>query len=175
MRSCKKKTESHGFALRQVPETCPLSRYATEVSRDEVLKYRSMAPLPLAESGLDWWKSHETELPILANLARRYLCIPATSVASERVFSTAGDMASSQRSGVQPNCVQLIFLKKISSKVGKKHVIAICLFKSLLLYLFSLNSLWYYCQLHFAVFPKCSGNICNVYNKSKNTYGPLNM
>ncbi|MCI4395786.1 hypothetical protein PGIGA_G00196020 [Pangasianodon gigas] len=81
-----------GNSFQQMPETCPLSRSASEVSREEVLKYRSMAPLPLTES---------------------YLCIPATSVASERVFSTAGDIVSSQRSSLQPDCVdQLIFLKK---------------------------------------------------------------
>lgn len=160
-----KKTDSHGFALRQhfqqVPETCPLSRswgqQTTEVSRDKVFKYRSMAPLPLAESALDWWRSQETELPILANLAKSYLCIPATSVASERVFSTAGDIVSSQRSSLRPDCVdQLIFLKKMSSTVGKKHVIAICLFKSLLLYSLPCFNWtlcgWYYCQLHFVVF-----------------------
>lgn len=106
-----------GNTFQKMPETCPLSRSASEVSRDEVLKYRSMVPLPLTECALDWWNSHETELPILANLARSYLCIPATSVASERVFSTAGDIVSSQRSSLQPDCVdQLIFLKKISSR-----------------------------------------------------------
>jgi len=102
-----------GKIFQQVPETCPLSRSASVVSRDEVLKYRSMAPLPLSENALDWWKSHETELPILANLARSYLCIPATSVASERVFSTTGGIVSSQRSSLRSHCVdQLIFLKK---------------------------------------------------------------
>lgn len=102
-----------GNIFQQVAETCPLSRSASEISRDEVLKYRSMAPLALTESALDWWKSHETELPILTKLARSYLCIPATSVASERVFSTAGDIVSSQRSSLRSDFVdQLIFLKK---------------------------------------------------------------
>jgi len=100
-----------GNIFQQVPETCPLSRSASVVSRDEVLKYRSMAPLPLSENALDW-KSHETELPILANLARSYLCIPATSVASERVFSTTGGIVSSQRSSLRSHCVDLIFFKK---------------------------------------------------------------
>ncbi|KAI2645902.1 E3 SUMO-protein ligase ZBED1 [Labeo rohita] len=116
-----------GNIFQQVPETCPLSRSASVVSRDEVLKYRSMVPLPLTENALDWWKSHETELPILANLARSCLCIPATSVASERVFSTAGDIVSSQRSSLQPDCVdQFIFLKKKSQVDGvrKKQVIS---------------------------------------------------
>ncbi|KAK2825511.1 hypothetical protein Q7C36_019438, partial [Tachysurus vachellii] len=43
-------------------ETCPLSRSASVISRKKLLIYRSMAPLALTESALDWWKSHETEL-----------------------------------------------------------------------------------------------------------------
>jgi hypothetical protein len=41
---------------------------------------------------LDWWKSHEHQFPVLAKLAKRYLCIPASSAASETVFnrSTTG-------------------------------------------------------------------------------------
>ena len=45
----------------------------------------------LAEDVLTWWKLHKDKLPILAELARAYLCIPATSAPSERLFSTAGN------------------------------------------------------------------------------------
>jgi hypothetical protein len=42
-----------------------------------------------------------------------YLCIPATSVASERIFSTAGDLVTAQRSCLSGDQVdRLIFLKK---------------------------------------------------------------
>ncbi|KAL5457250.1 hypothetical protein EMCRGX_G034497 [Ephydatia muelleri] len=36
-----------------------------------------------------WWRSHETYFPTIAKLARKYLCIPASTAPSERVFSTA--------------------------------------------------------------------------------------
>jgi hypothetical protein len=43
----------------------------------------------------------------------KYLYIPATSVASERVFSTAGDLVSAQRACLESEQVdRLVFLKK---------------------------------------------------------------
>ncbi len=37
-----------------------------------------------------WWKEHESVFPHIAQIARRVLCIPATSAPSERIFSVAG-------------------------------------------------------------------------------------
>ena len=49
----------------------------------------------------------------MATLARIYLGVPATSVPSERVFSTAGDIVTAQRSRLAGDHIdQLIFLKK---------------------------------------------------------------
>jgi len=44
----------------------------------------------LGTNPLDWWKANQTCFPRLATLARRYLCVPETTVASERVFSAMG-------------------------------------------------------------------------------------
>lgn len=64
-------------------------------------------------NAMKWWRSQEKELPVLSTLAKRYLCIPGTSVPAERVFSTAGDIVKAQRSVLRPDHVdQLIFLKK---------------------------------------------------------------
>ncbi|XP_045075106.1 E3 SUMO-protein ligase ZBED1-like [Coregonus clupeaformis] len=87
----------------------------SETARAEVLKYRAKDALPLTENAMKWWRSQEKELPVLSTLAKRYLCIPGTSVPAERVFSTAGDIVNAQRSVLQPDHVdQLIFLKKKS-------------------------------------------------------------
>ncbi|XP_050521556.1 E3 SUMO-protein ligase ZBED1-like [Daktulosphaira vitifoliae] len=45
----------------------------------------------------EWWKSREIKYPNLAALAKEYLAIPATSVSSERCFSTAGNIVTSKR------------------------------------------------------------------------------
>ncbi|KAK5910468.1 hypothetical protein CesoFtcFv8_004300 [Champsocephalus esox] len=62
---------------------------------------------------LDWWRVNETKYGRLAQLARSYLCVPATSVPSERVFSAAGLILNRLRSWLHPDHVdQLIFLNK---------------------------------------------------------------
>ena len=89
-----------------------------ERARAEILKYRERDSLALSGDVLQWWKK-QVDLPLLSALAKSYLCIPATSVPSERVFSTAGDIVTAQRSLLHPDHVdQLIFLKK-NLKIGQ--------------------------------------------------------
>ena len=58
-----------------------------EKTKVEVRRYSTEEPVN--ESQLEWWKMNCSRFPILTLLARKYLAIPATSVPSERVFSTA--------------------------------------------------------------------------------------
>ena len=41
-----------------------------------------------------WWKKNAFRYPLLSKMAQRYLCIPATSVPSERVFSAVGHIVN---------------------------------------------------------------------------------
>ena len=62
----------------------------------EFALYKSEAHIPVFVDGvvqkncMEWWKCKHTSYPTVWKLARKYLCIPATSAPSERVFSTAG-------------------------------------------------------------------------------------
>ena len=79
----------------------------------EIVRYRSEMSISLTSCPLKWWKENSKFYPLLSPLAKAYLTTPATSVPSERVFSTAGDVVTSQRSQLRPeNVDMLIFLKR---------------------------------------------------------------
>ena len=84
---------------------------------DELERYRTMKSLlPQHADGtfsdpLAWWQMNEELLQVLSIIARRLLCVPATSAPSERVFSVAGLTISKCRTSVQPqHASELIFL-----------------------------------------------------------------
>lgn len=54
--------------------------------RQELDTYLSSKRAEKGTDILNWWKNHELFYPNLAKMARDYLSIQATSVASERVF-----------------------------------------------------------------------------------------
>lgn len=79
----------------------------------EVKNFLSDSPIGLEMSPVDWWKLNASRFPRLANLAKQYLCIPGTSVPSERVFSAAGLTVNRLRTSLTPDHVDmLIFLNK---------------------------------------------------------------
>ena len=63
-----------------------------------------------------WWRENRHRFVRLAKLARRYLAPPPTSVASERSFSTAGDIYDEKRNRLAlERAEMLLFIKKTSS------------------------------------------------------------
>ncbi len=81
--------------------------------RSELDKYLNT---PLASRGtkaLDYWKLMAHSYPLLAKLARKILCIPASSSASERVFSGSGGTVTCKRTNLHVNNVEkLVYVRE---------------------------------------------------------------
>ena len=77
----------------------------------EVAKYRAESQIELDHKPLQRWKEHKSIFPTLCKLARNTLCIVATSIPSECLFSVSGNVVSQKRSCLSPRYAErLIFL-----------------------------------------------------------------
>nr|XP_055036967.1 zinc finger BED domain-containing protein 4-like [Misgurnus anguillicaudatus] len=86
---------------------------ATADATVEVKKYLTDAFLPRTHDPLSYWKDRAVIFPHLYVLSKKYLCMPATSVPCERIFSKAGEIICKKRSRLSPSTAeQLIFLNK---------------------------------------------------------------
>lgn len=72
----------------------------------EVIFYKNMPELDDDYADpLQWWRKMASQLPSLSHLAKKTLCIPATSVPSERLFSKAGLLVTKKRASLHPDNV----------------------------------------------------------------------
>ena len=71
---------------------------------DELTKYLEMYidKTRLSQNPLEFWEENRTVYPILARVARKVHCIPATSAAVERQFSGAGVVLNERRTSLDP-------------------------------------------------------------------------
>ena len=83
-----------------------------EVVCREIDSYLMESQIPSDQCPLKWWQS-KVQYPHVTVLAKKYLCIPASSVSSERIFSLAGSIVNKKRTQLTPETVNmLIFLNK---------------------------------------------------------------
>ena len=93
----------------------------------ELNEYLSLPLIPRTSDPVLWWadyvrqKDGLSKSP-LAQLAAIYLAAPATSVASEHVFSVAGDTGTATRNRMSPdNLDMLIFLRYNLPAIGYNY------------------------------------------------------
>jgi hypothetical protein len=92
-------------------------------ARAELRTYKQMerlrhAPPTFVGDPLAWWRDTAATLPHLSNLARKLLCIPATSASSERIFSSAGHTITARRARLtSENASMILFLRGSYEKV----------------------------------------------------------
>ncbi|XP_049893767.1 E3 SUMO-protein ligase ZBED1-like [Epinephelus moara] len=87
---------------------------ARNPTADAVMEVRAYLQEPLVaknEGPLKWWESRVPVYPRLSKLMAKKLCVVATSVPSERIFSKTGQIISEKRSRLKPAKVRsLVFL-----------------------------------------------------------------
>lgn len=79
-----------------------------QIIQKKVLMYFGKHPPPKKENPLAWWKTKEARYPTLAKVAKSFLCIPATSTPSKRLFSTAGIIVSKRRASLSLEHVDML-------------------------------------------------------------------
>ena len=95
----------------EITATIPL--ITSEVrAKLEVDSYLREKQLDSSDDPLEFWAERKHQYPLLSNLARAKLACMGTSVPSERLFSSAGDVVCPTRSLLSPtNVDRLLFLK----------------------------------------------------------------
>ena len=67
------------------------------IETNEVEIYFSLPPIEEQIQPLQWWKLNEMQYPKMARMAQDYMAIPATSIPSERCFSTSKNLITPNR------------------------------------------------------------------------------
>ena len=84
----------------------------------EIRRYEAFSLPPKTVDILQWWKSHEKVLPLLSNMAKKVLTVPASSSKSERVFSCGGNIVTSKRNKLAPQKVEnLVIIKENKAQI----------------------------------------------------------
>ncbi|XP_030760535.1 zinc finger BED domain-containing protein 1-like [Sitophilus oryzae] len=93
-----------------------ISKKSKSVTKDIIITKRQYLERPNLDQNADpllFWKMMECELSRLEICALKYFCIPGSSVDSERMFSSAGQVVSERRTRLKPaNINMLTFLHK---------------------------------------------------------------
>ena len=95
-------------------EACAEHAQKSASEREDTSRGTGVSP------SLRWWALHETTYPHVARLARKYLCVSATSVPSERVFSKAGDIVSNERARMSPSLVEALVIAKDNFEFARR-------------------------------------------------------
>jgi hypothetical protein len=98
---------------RSSPMKCILDQYCPKrPCNDELVAYLEEPTERMSNSELlNWWKEKSSRFPRLSSVARKFMAIPASSAASESVFSTAGRTITDLRSRLNPETVShLMFI-----------------------------------------------------------------
>ena len=64
-----------------------------------------------------WWNVNKEKMPSLANLAKKFLSCPPSSVESERLFSIGGNIYTSKRSSLTPDHGEMLMFLNFNLRI----------------------------------------------------------
>lgn len=99
----------------------PEDAAAQHTANAELELFKRTPPLAWAQNPLKWWQQNATNFPRLAQLAIKYLGVPATSAPSERLFSTAGHVLTDERSRMEADVCEAIVMLHEERKLARKR------------------------------------------------------
>ena len=92
--------------------------------KSQVKLFKREEQLDKKKNPLKWWAEHEKTYDLIAPVARKWLAVPASSAASERLFSSAGLTVSDKRSRLTCDKIEsLVFLKTAWPALQKMGVL----------------------------------------------------
>ena len=98
-----------GSILKKKKETNEYRALSTEEKVEkEIDEYLQCPQLDTEADPLQWWKQYGPIYSTLSKLAQKYFWICATSEASERLFSVAGNIVTSKRTCLKPDKVNML-------------------------------------------------------------------
>jgi len=86
--------------------------------REELARFKALEVPAAYGSPLVFWREHRRDFPVLSEVARRVLCISASSAQSERDFSCVGHTITDIRSRLSAEKVESIELIRWGSRAG---------------------------------------------------------
>ena len=85
--------------------------HQVDKAKKELAQYNAESVPDLDINPLEWWKVRQRTYPLLTKVVRKRFSMVATSVPSERLFSSAGNVINQKRSRLLPdNANKLVFL-----------------------------------------------------------------
>ncbi|GMF37947.1 unnamed protein product [Phytophthora fragariaefolia] len=110
------------FGRSQTDDRSPLRKKCSE-EIDKYLDAANALVVPQKTEDFDtlaWWSVNRATYPNISKLARKWLSAVATSVSSERAFSTSGNIVTAKRSSLAPDIVRdLVFIAENSRRMKK--------------------------------------------------------
>ena len=84
---------------------------ASHSAHQQLDAYISEQNIPRTECPLSWWTANRHRYPLIAEVARRLLVIPATAISTRRLYTEESEVMMDRRNAVSPEKAdQVLFI-----------------------------------------------------------------